>query len=89
VLDVAYKSGFKTRRKSSFKHLSNLGLATVLQTGVWEIDPDVERKLKGLGKRNDIIATMHEAKPSMFLLPNRSRRSTSAILLQIHLVTTW
>jgi Protein of unknown function (DUF3363) len=43
------------------KHLSNFGLANELQTGVWEIDPDVERKLKGLGKRNDIIATMHRA----------------------------
>jgi type IV secretory pathway VirD2 relaxase len=43
------------------KHLSNLGLATELQTRVWEIDPDIERKLKGLGKRNDIIATMHRA----------------------------
>jgi type IV secretory pathway VirD2 relaxase len=43
------------------KHLSNLGLATELQTGVWEIDPDIERRLKSLGKRNDIIATMHRA----------------------------
>jgi type IV secretory pathway VirD2 relaxase len=43
------------------KHLGDLGLASDLQTGVWAIDPDVERKLKGLGKKNDIIATMHRA----------------------------
>jgi type IV secretory pathway VirD2 relaxase len=50
-----------TSHMRRLKQLSNLGLATELQTGVWEIDPDVERKLKGLGKRNDIIATMHRA----------------------------
>jgi type IV secretory pathway VirD2 relaxase len=50
-----------TSHMRRLKHLSKLGLATELQTGVWEIDPDVERKLKGLGKRNDIIATMHRA----------------------------
>jgi Protein of unknown function (DUF3363) len=50
-----------TSHMRRLKHLSNLGLATELQTGVWEIDPDVERKLKGLGKRKDIIATMHRA----------------------------
>jgi type IV secretory pathway VirD2 relaxase len=50
-----------TSHMRRLKHLSNLGLANELQTGVWEIDPDIERKLKGLGKRNDIIATMHRA----------------------------
>jgi type IV secretory pathway VirD2 relaxase len=50
-----------TSHMRRLKHLSNLGLATELQTGVWEIDPDIERKLEGLGKRNDIIATMHRA----------------------------
>lgn len=50
-----------TSHMRRLKHLSNLGLAIELQTGVWEIDPDVERKLKGLGRRNDIIATMHRA----------------------------
>jgi type IV secretory pathway VirD2 relaxase len=47
-----------TSHMRRLKHLSNLGLANELQTGVWQIDPDIERKLKGLGKRNDIIATM-------------------------------
>jgi type IV secretory pathway VirD2 relaxase len=50
-----------TSHMRRLKHLNNLGLANELQTGVWEIDPDIERKLKGLGKRNDIIATMHRA----------------------------
>ncbi len=50
-----------TSHMRRLKHLSNLGLANELQTGVWEIDPDIERKLKGLSKRNDIIATMHRA----------------------------
>jgi type IV secretory pathway VirD2 relaxase len=50
-----------TAHMRRLKHLSNLGLANELQTGVWEIDPDIERKLKGLGKHSDIIATMHRA----------------------------
>jgi type IV secretory pathway VirD2 relaxase len=50
-----------TSHMRRLKHLSNLGLANELQTGVWEIDPDIERKLKSLGNRNDIIATMHRA----------------------------
>lgn len=50
-----------TSHMRRLKHLNNLGLATELQTGVWEIDPDMERKLKSLGARNDIIATMHRA----------------------------
>ena len=50
-----------TSHMRRLKHLSNLGLANELQTGVWEIDSDIERKLKNLGKRNDIIATMHRA----------------------------
>jgi type IV secretory pathway VirD2 relaxase len=50
-----------TSHMRRLKHLSNLGLANELQTGFWEIDPDVERKLKDLGKRNDIIATMHSS----------------------------
>jgi type IV secretory pathway VirD2 relaxase len=57
----AFEPDVHTSHMRRLKHLSNLGLATELQTGVWEIDPDVERKLKGLGKRNDIIATMHRA----------------------------
>jgi type IV secretory pathway VirD2 relaxase len=50
-----------TSHMRRLKHLSNLGLANEFQTGVWEIASDIERKLKSLGKRNDIIATMHRA----------------------------
>jgi type IV secretory pathway VirD2 relaxase len=35
-----------TAHMRRLKHLSNLGLVTELQTGVWEIDPGIERKLK-------------------------------------------
>jgi type IV secretory pathway VirD2 relaxase len=50
-----------TAHMRRLKHLSDLGLARERQTGVWEIQPDIERKLRSLGKRNDIIATMHRA----------------------------
>jgi hypothetical protein len=43
------------------EHLSDLGLALERQTGVWQIDPAMEQKLRSLGKHNDIIATMHRA----------------------------
>jgi type IV secretory pathway VirD2 relaxase len=42
-------------------HLSDLGLAVERQTGVRQIDPAMEPKLRSLGQRNDIIATMHRA----------------------------
>jgi len=39
--------------------LQNLGLALERQTGVWQISPDIETKLRSLGQRGDIIKTMH------------------------------
>ena len=42
-------------------HLSDLGLVVERQTGVWQIDSAIEQKLRSLGQRNDIIATMHRA----------------------------
>jgi type IV secretory pathway VirD2 relaxase len=48
-----------TAHMRRLKYLGNLGFATERQTGVWEIEPDIETKLKSLGKRHDIIATMH------------------------------
>jgi type IV secretory pathway VirD2 relaxase len=48
-----------TTHMRRLKHLGDLGLASELQTSVWAIDPDIERKLRSLGRRNDIIATMH------------------------------
>jgi type IV secretory pathway VirD2 relaxase len=41
------------------KTLQNMGLALERQTGVWQISPDIETKLKSLGQRGDIIKTMH------------------------------
>jgi type IV secretory pathway VirD2 relaxase len=43
------------------RHLSDLGLTVERQTGVWQIDPAMEPKLRTLGQQNDIIATMHRA----------------------------
>jgi type IV secretory pathway VirD2 relaxase len=42
------------------KTLQNMGLALERQTGVWQISPDIETKLKSLGQRGDIIKTMHK-----------------------------
>ena len=50
-----------TAHMRRLKHLSDMGLAVERQTGVWEIVPDMERRLRSLGKHNDIIATMHLA----------------------------
>jgi type IV secretory pathway VirD2 relaxase len=50
-----------TAHMRRLKHLSDLGIAVERQTGVWEIVPDMESKLRNLGRRNDIIATMHRA----------------------------
>ena len=41
------------------KKLQSLGLAQEKQTGVWQISPDIETKLKSLGQRGDIIKIMH------------------------------
>jgi type IV secretory pathway VirD2 relaxase len=41
------------------KTLQTLGLAEERQTGVWQIAPDIETKLRSLGQRGDIIKTMH------------------------------
>ena len=43
------------------RKLKELGLARERQTGVWEIAPDTETKLRSLGNRDDIIKTMHRA----------------------------
>ncbi len=43
------------------RHLKNLGLAEERQTGVWQIDTNIEPELRTLGQRNDIMKTMHRA----------------------------
>jgi Protein of unknown function (DUF3363) len=50
-----------TAHMRRLRNLSDLGLAVERQTGVWQIDPAMEQKLRNLGQRNDIIATMHRA----------------------------
>lgn len=41
------------------KTLQSLGLAEEKQTGVWQIAPEIDAKLRLLGQRGDIIKTMH------------------------------
>jgi hypothetical protein len=43
------------------RKLEELGLANKRQTGVWQITPDMESRLRSLGNRGDIIKTMHRA----------------------------
>jgi Protein of unknown function (DUF3363) len=50
-----------TAHMRRLRHLSDLGLAVERQTGVWQIDAAMEPKLRSLGQRSDIIATMHRA----------------------------
>jgi type IV secretory pathway VirD2 relaxase len=51
----------QTAHVRRLRSLADLGLAVERQTGVWQIDPAIEQKLRSLGQRNDIIATMHRA----------------------------
>jgi Protein of unknown function (DUF3363) len=51
----------QTAHMRRLRSLADLGLAVERQTGVWQIDPAIEQKLRSLGKRNDIISTMHRA----------------------------
>ena len=43
------------------RRLEDMGLVQERQTGVWQLDQDIERKLRSLGMRGDIIKTMHKA----------------------------
>ena len=43
------------------RKLEDMGLVRERQTGVWQIDQDMERKLRSLGMQGDIIKTMHKA----------------------------
>jgi type IV secretory pathway VirD2 relaxase len=55
-----------TERKSHAAHmgrlrkLEDMGLVHERQTGVWQIEQDMERKLRSLGMQGDIIKTMHK-----------------------------
>ncbi len=43
------------------RKLQSYGLANEKQTGIWELSPHTETRLKALGQRHDIINTMHRA----------------------------
>jgi type IV secretory pathway VirD2 relaxase len=42
------------------RKLEDMGLVRERQTGVWQLGQDIERKLRSLGQRGDIIKTMHK-----------------------------
>jgi type IV secretory pathway VirD2 relaxase len=42
------------------RKLEDMGLVRERQTGVWQLGQDIERKLRSLGQRSDIIKTMHK-----------------------------
>ena len=42
------------------RKLEDMGLVRECQTGVWQLGQDIERKLRSLGQRDDIIKTMHK-----------------------------
>lgn len=46
-------------RIARLETLQDLGLAQREATGLWRLAPDVETTLKAMGRRNDIIARMH------------------------------
>jgi type IV secretory pathway VirD2 relaxase len=42
------------------RKLEGMGLVRERQTGVWQLGQDIERKLRSLGQRGDIVKTMHK-----------------------------
>jgi type IV secretory pathway VirD2 relaxase len=46
-------------RAGRLQTLGRLGLATEEKRGAWRLDPELERTLREMGRRGDIIATMH------------------------------
>jgi type IV secretory pathway VirD2 relaxase len=48
-------------RAGRLQKLQRQGLATELSPGMWRLSPDLERTLRRMGERDDIIKTMHRA----------------------------
>ncbi len=49
----------QSARAGRLQTLGRLGLATEQRRGVWTLNAELEPTLKGMGRRGDIIATMH------------------------------
>lgn len=60
--------------------LEKLGIAQAVGTAVWALELDAEQTLRGLGARNDIIKTMHQA-----LARSGERLDMSALSLHLDL----
>ena len=51
--------GRQALRVGRLRHLQQMGLAEEKKSGVWIIDPQLDSKLRSIGARGDIIATMN------------------------------
>ncbi|UWU66134.1 relaxase/mobilization nuclease RlxS [Bradyrhizobium sp. NC92] len=63
VLELGALSGrepaWQTARIGRLRTLERMGLAEEAEPGRWQIDPELEPKLRRMGERGDIIKTMH------------------------------
>jgi len=63
VLELGALSGrepaWQTARIGRLRTLERMGLAGETEPGRWQIDPELEPKLRRMGERGDIIKTMH------------------------------
>jgi len=63
VLEVGALSrrepAWQTARIGRLRTLERMGLAEETEPGRWQIDPELEPKLRRMGERGDIIKTMH------------------------------
>lgn len=48
----------RSLRLQRLSHLEQLGLATQVENGRWQMKPDWDRTLADMGRRNDVIATL-------------------------------
>lgn len=63
VLELGALSGrepaWQTARSGRLRTLERMGLAEETNPGRWQIDPELEPRLRRMGERGDIIKTMH------------------------------
>lgn len=82
---------FRALRMGRLRKLEQMGLASELKPGVWQIADRTETVLRDLGQRNDIIKTMqrclkeagieHDARPfNIFKADDRSARITGKVV---------
>ena len=57
------------------KHLSTLGLAHAVDKRSWKLDPEMQKTMRGMGERGDILKAYHKALNAAELEPKRSFNS--------------